>query len=115
MAGKRYRPLGKEPDRIFARGDAAAATAKRELVERVEREEEEIRALAVDPVFQSWLKRIVRQQGGVLVNAIRTEAGQAQGMTLYYIVADIARVEAGHQLVSEIVSEQFGKTKKGNS
>ena len=112
---KRYKNLGDEPDKIFARGEKAAEAAKRQLVEQVEREEEEISALAVNPVFKSWLKRIVRQQGGVLVNAIRTEAGQAQGMTLYYIVADLARVEAGHQLVSEIVSEQFGKTKKGNS
>ena len=112
---KRYKPLGDEPDKIFARGEKAGEEAKKRLVEQVEREEEEISALAVNSVFKSWLKRIVRQQGGVLVNAIRTEAGQAQGMTLYYIVADIARVEAGHQLVSEIVSEQFGKTKKGNS
>ena len=109
----RYKPLGKKPDEIFARGKAADEDAKRRLVAEVEREEEEIQTLAVDPIFKSWLKRIVRQQGGVLVNAIRTEAGQAQGMTLYYIVADIARVEAGHQLVSEIVSEQFGKPRKG--
>ena len=112
---RRYKNLGNEPDKIFARGEATTEESKKRLVEQVEREEEEIGALAVNPVFKSWLKRIVRQQGGVLVNAIRTEAGQAQGMTLYYIVADIARVEAGHQLVSEIVSEQFGKTKKGNS
>ena len=106
--GKRYKPMGDKPDRIFARGEKAVETAKKELVEKVEREEEEIQALAVNPVFKSWLRRIVRQQGGVLMNAIRTEAGQAQGMTLYYIVADIARVEAGQQLISEIVSEQFG-------
>lgn len=112
---KRYKNLGDQPDRIFARGENAAEAAKKELVARVEREEEEIQALSVNPVFRSWLKRIVRQQGGVLVNAIRTEAGQAQGMTLYCIVADIARVEAGHQLVSEIVSEQFAKTKKGSN
>ena len=113
--GRRYKPMGKEPDEIFARGEGAAKEREKALVAQVEREEEEIQSLAVDSVFRSWLKRIVRQQGGVLVNAIRTEAGQAQGMTLYYIVADIARVEAGQQLVSEIVSEQFGKTKKGNS
>ena len=109
---KRYKPMGNKPDAIFARGEKAAEAAKKELVEKVEREEEEINALAVNPIFKSWLKRIVRQQGGVLVNAIRTEAGQAQGMTLYYIVADLARVEAGHQLVSEIVSEQFGGPRK---
>ena len=111
---KRYKPLGKNPERIFARSNAAEEAVKKELVARVEREEEEINALAVDPVFKSWISRIVRQQGGVLVNAIRTEAGQAQGMTLYYIVADLARVEAGHRLVSEIVSEQFANPKKGN-
>ena len=112
---RRYKPLGKKPDEIFARGAAAEEAAKRQLVETVEREEEEIQALAVNPVFKSWLRRIVRQQGGVLVNAIRTEAGQAQGMTLYYIVADLARTEAGHRLVSEIVSEQFGSPKKGSN
>ena len=111
---KRYSPLGKEPDRIFARGDASAADAERELAERAGREEEEISTLAASPVFGSWLRRIVRQQGGVLVNAIRTEAGQAQGLSLYCILADIARTGKGQQLVSEIVSEQFGKTKKGN-
>ena len=111
----RYKPLGKRPDEIFARGEAVDEEAKKRLVEEVEREEEEINALADNPVFKSWLKRIIRQQGGVLVNAIRTEAGQAQGMTLYYIARDLARTDAGMQLVSEIVSEQFGKTKKGNS
>ena len=109
---KRYKPLGKEPDRIFAQaGKDAAADEK----ERRDAELKEIEALARSPIFKSWIRRTFRQNGGMFNDFLKTDAGQAQGMTLYYIARDLARTDAGMQLVSEIVSEQFGKTKKGNS
>ena len=115
MAGKRYKPMGKASDAIFARAGEAAKTAATEEKERRDTELKEIEALALSPVFKSWIRRTFRQNGGMFNDFLKTDAGQAQGMTLYYIARDLSRTDAGMQLVSEIVSEQFGKTKKGNS
>ena len=108
----RYKNLGEEPDKIFARGGKGVADEEKE--KRVT-ELEEIAVLAKHAAFKNWLKRVFRQNGGMFNDFLKTDAGQAQGMTLYYIARDLARTEEGMQLVSEIVSEQFGKTKKGNS
>ena len=115
MAGKRYKPMGKASDAIFARANQAAKDAAAEEKERRDTELKEIEALALSPVFNSWIRRTFRQNGGMFNDFLKTDAGQAQGMTLYFIARDLARTDAGMQLVSEIVSEQFGKTKKGNS
>ena len=112
---KRYKPMGKESDAIFARAGETAKTAATEEKERRDMELKEIEALALSPVFKSWIRRTFRQNGGMFNDFLKTDAGQAQGMTLYYIARDLSRTDAGMQLVSEIVSEQFGKTKKGNS
>ena len=112
---KRYKPMGKVPDAIFARANQAGKDAAVEEKERRDTELKEIEALALSPVFKSWIRRTFRQNGGMFNDFLKTDAGQAQGMTLYYIARDLARTDAGMQLVSEIVSEQFGKTKKGNS
>ena len=112
---KRYKPMGKASDAIFARANQAAKDAAAEEKERRDTELKEIEALALSPVFKSWIRRTFRQNGGMFNDFLKTDAGQAQGMTLYYIARDLARTDAGMQLVSEIVSEQFGKTKKGNS
>ena len=112
---RRYKPMGKVPDAIFARADQAVRSAAAEEKERRDTELKEIAALALSPVFKSWIRRTFRQNGGMFNDFLKTDAGQAQGMTLYYIARDLSRTDAGMQLVSEIVSEQFGKTKKGNS
>ena len=113
MAKNRYRPLGKEPDAIFARAAEAHKDAAAEEKERRDTELKEIEALALSPVFRSWVKRTFRQNGGMFNDFLKTDAGQAQGMTLYYIARDLSRTEAGLALVSEIVSEHFGKAEKG--
>ena len=110
----RYRPLGKEPDAIFARAGRAAGDAASEEKERRDTELKEISALALSPVFRSWLKRTFRSNGGMFNDFLKTDAGQAQGMTLYYIARDLSRTEEGAALVSEIVSDHFGQTKKGS-
>ena len=107
--------MGGEPDRIFARAEKGVAAAKKEREGALERELDEIEYLSGNPAFRSWFKRVIASQGGILMNAIRDEAGQAQGVAMFYIARDLARTDGGQQLVSEIVSEQFGKTKKGNS
>ena len=112
---RRYKPMGKEPDRIFARADKAIADAAAEEKERRDAELKEIEALALSPVFRSWVKRTFRQNGGMFNDFLKTDAGQAQGMTLYYIARDLSRTDAGKALVSEIVSEQFGKAEKGTN
>ena len=113
MSARRYRPLGKEPDAIFARGEAAEEEARAEAAERIAREEEEISSLAALPVFRSWLSRVFRANGGMMNSCLKTDAGQAQGMTLYLIARDLSRTEAGRGLVMEIVSEHFGTAGKG--
>ena len=110
---KRYKPMGKVPDAIFARANQAGKDAAAEEKERRDTELKEIEALALSPVFRSWVKRTFRQNGGMFNDFLKTDAGQAQGMTLYYIARDLSRTEAGLALVSEIVSEQFGKAEKG--
>ena len=115
MARNRYKPLGKEPNRIFARTDQAVKSAAVEEKERRDTELKEIAALALSPVFKSWIRRTFRQNGGMFNDFLKTDAGQAQGMTLYYIARDLSRTEEGMQLVEEIVSDQFGQTKKGQN
>ena len=115
MAKNRYRPLGKEPDAIFARAEQAHRDAAAEEKERRDAELKEIEALALSPVFKSWIRRTFRQNGGMFNDFLKTDAGQAQGMTLYYIARDLSRTDAGMALVSEIVSDQFGQTKKGSN
>ena len=110
---KRYKNLGEEPDKIFARGGAAVSERKKELEERAEKEQQEIGCLVANPIFVSWFKRIVRQQGGFMTSSIRDEAGQAQSLTLYYIAKDLARTEEGGELVAEIVREQLGSSRVG--
>ena len=115
MARNRYKPLGKEPDAIFARADRAEKDAAADRKERRDAELGEIEALSLSPVFKSWIRRMFRQNGGMFNDTLKTDAGQAQGMTLYYIARDLSRTDAGKELVSEIVSEHFGKAGKGNS
>ena len=115
MAKNRYRPLGKEPDAIFARAAEAHKDAAAEEKERRDTELKEIAALALSPVFKSWIRRTFRQNGGMFNDFLKTDAGQAQGMTLYYIARDLGRTDAGMKLVEEIVSDQFGQTKKGSN
>ena len=116
MKGRnRYKPLGKEPDAIFARAGKAAGDAAAEEKERRDAELKEISALALSPVFRSWLKRTFRSNGGMFNDFLKTDAGQAQGMTLYFIARDLSRTEEGAALVSEIVSDHFGQTKKGSN
>ena len=115
MARNRYKPLGKEPDRIFARTDQAVKSAAAEEKERRDTELKEIAALALSPVFKSWIRRTFRQNGGMFNDFLKTDAGQAQGMTLYYIARDLSRTDEGMKLVEEIVSDQFGQTKKGSN
>ena len=110
---KRYKPMGKKPDKIFAKLDQASEAARIEAEERLGKELEEIGVLANHAVFRSWLKRIVRKQGGILASAIRDEAGQAQSLTLYFIAKDLCRAEAGKTLVLEIVGDHFGEPQKG--
>ena len=112
---KRYKNLGNEPDKIFARANQAGKDAAAEEKERRDTELKEIEALALSPVFRSWLRRTFRQNGGMFNDFLKTDAGQAQGMTLYYIARDLARTPAGMKLVDEIVSDQFGQTKKGSN
>ena len=112
---KRYKNLGREPDRIFARANQAAKDAAAEEKERRDTELKEIEALALSPVFKSWIRRTFRQNGGMFNDFLKTDAGQAQGMTLYYIARDLGRTDAGMKLVEEIVSDQFGQTKKGSN
>ena len=115
MAGKRYKPMGKASDAIFARANQAAKDAAAEEKERRDTELKEIEALALSPVFKSWIRRTFRQNGGMFNDFLKTDAGQAQGMTLYYIARDLVRTDAGMKLVEEIVSDQFGQTKKGSN
>ena len=115
MAGKRYKPMGKASDAIFARANQAAKDAAAEEKERRDTELKEIEALALSPVFKSWIRRTFRQNGGMFNDFLKTDAGQAQGMTLYYIARDLGRTDAGMKLVEEIVSDQFGQTKKGSN
>ena len=110
---KRYKPMGKASDAIFARAGEAAKDAATEEKERRDTELKEIAALALSPVFRSWIKRTFRQNGGMFNDFLKTDAGQAQGMTLYFIARDLSRTDAGKDLVSEIVSEHFGKAEKG--
>ena len=112
---KRYKPMGKASDAIFARAGEAAKTAATEEKERRDTELKEIEALALSPVFKSWIRRTFRQNGGMFNDFLKTDAGQAQGMTLYYIARDLGRTDAGMKLVEEIVSDQFGQTKKGSN
>ena len=112
---RRYKPMGREPDAIFARADQAVKTAAAEEKERRDTELKEIEALALSPVFRSWIRRTFRQNGGMFNDFLKTDAGQAQGMTLYYIARDLGRTDAGMKLVEEIVSDQFGQTKKGSN
>ena len=107
--------MGKVPDAIFARAGEAAKTAAAEEKERRDTELKEIEALALSPVFKSWIRRTFRQNGGMFNDFLKTDAGQAQGMTLYYIARDLGRTDAGMKLVEEIVSDQFGQTKKGSN
>ena len=109
---RRYKPMGKESDAIFARAERTAAAEERE---RRDTELKEIEALALSPVFKSWIRRTFRQNGGMFNDFLKTDAGQAQGMTLYYIARDLGRTDAGMKLVEEIVSDQFGQTKKGSN
>ena len=109
---KRYKNLGNAPDKIFARAERTAAAEERE---RRDTELKEIEALALSPVFRSWIRRTFRQNGGMFNDFLKTDAGQAQGMTLYYIARDLSRTDAGMKLVGEIVSDQFGQTKKGSN
>ena len=115
MAGKRYKPMGKASDAIFARANQAAKDAAAEEKERRDTELKEIEALALSPVFKSWIRRTFRQNGGMFNDFLKTDAGQAQGMTLYYIARDLGRTDAGMKPVEEIVSDQFGQTKKGSN
>ena len=115
MAGKRYKPMGKASDAIFARANQAAKDAAAEEKERRDTELKEIEALALSPVFKSWIRRTFRQNGGMFNDFLKTDAGQAQGMTLYYIARDLSRTDEGMKLVEEIVSDQFGQTKKGSN
>ena len=110
---RRYKPMGREPDKIFARANQAGKDAAAEEKERRDTELKEIEALALSPVFKSWIRRTFRQNGGMFNDFLKTDAGQAQGMTLYYIARDLSRTDAGKALVSEIVSEHFGKAEKG--
>ena len=112
---KRYKPMGKASDAIFARAGEAAKTAATEEKERRDTELKEIEALALSPVFKSWIRRTFRQNGGMFNDFLKTDAGQAQGMTLYYIARDLSRTDEGMKLVEEIVSDQFGQTKKGSN
>ena len=112
---RRYKPMGKEPDRIFARANQAGKDAAADERERRDTELKEIEALALSPVFKSWIRRTFRQNGGMFNDFLKTDAGQAQGMTLYYIARDLGRTDAGMKLVEEIVSDQFGQTKKGSN
>ena len=112
---KRYKPMGKVPDAIFARANQADKDAATEEKERRDAELKEIEALALSPVFKSWIRRTFRQNGGMFNDFLKTDAGQAQGMTLYYIARDLGRTDAGMKLVEEIVSDQFGQTKKGSN
>ncbi len=115
MAGKRYKPMGKASDAIFARANQAAKDAAAEEKERRDTELKEIEALALSPVFKSWIRRTFRQNGGMFNDFLKTDAGQAQGMTLYYIARDLSRTEEGKRLVEEIVSDHFGQIKKGQN
>ena len=112
---KRYKPMGKVPDAIFARANQAGKDAAAEEKVRRDTELKEIEALALSPVFKSWIRRTFRQNGGMFNDFLKTDAGQAQGMTLYYIARDLGRTDAGMKLVEEIVSDQFGQTKKGSN
>ena len=112
---RRYRPMGNEPDKVFARAETAAKDAAAEEKERRDKELEEISALALSPVFRSWIRRTFRQNGGMFNDFLKTDAGQAQGMTLYYIARDLSRTEEGKGLVEEIVSDHFGQIKKGQN
>ena len=112
---RRYKPMGGEPDRIFARAEKGVAAAAAEERERRDRELEEIQILAKHAAFKGWIKRTFRSNGGMFNDFLKTDAGQAQGMTLYYIARDLSRTDAGKALVSEIVSEQFGKAEKGTN
>ena len=106
---KKYKNLGGEPDKIFARANQAGQSALAEEKERRDAELEEIETLAKHAVFKSWLRRTFRQNGGMFNDFLKTDAGQAQGMTLYYIARDLARTDAGLKLIEEIVGDQFGK------
>jgi len=108
---KRYKPLGNEPDRIFAQERPEVVP---EVRERLEEERKDIEVLSAHAAFKRWIKRTFREQGGMLNSCLKTDAGQAQGMALYCIARDLSRTDAGRQLVSEIVSEHFGTNKKGH-
>lgn len=110
---KRYKPLGKKPDEIFAKLDQVTEAAEVEAEERKDKELEEIQVLSRHAVFKSWLKRIVRTQGGILANAIKDDSAQAQSLTLYFIAKDLCRTATGKKLVLEIVGDQFGEPQKG--
>ena len=112
---RRYKPMGREPDTSVARATQAGKDAATEEKERRDAELKEIEALALSPVFKSWIRRTFRQNGGMFNDFLKTDAGQAQGMTLYYIARDLGRTDAGMKLVEEIVSDQFGQTKKGSN
>ena len=112
---RRYKPMGREPDKIFARANQAGKDAAAEEKERRDTELKEIEALALSPVFKSWIRRTFRQNGGMFNDFLKTDAGQAQGMTLYYIARDLSRTEEGKGLVEEIVSDHFGQIKKGQN
>jgi len=105
---RRYKPLGNEPDRIFARAQSSEPTTA-EVRERLEEEKRDIDVLANHAAFQRWIRRTFRAQGGMFNDCLKTDAGQAQGMALYCIARDLTRTDAGRQLVSQIVSEHFGK------
>lgn len=109
---RRYSPLGKKPDEIFAKLDCPLV-ASSESLERKDKELEEIHVLARHAVFKSWIRRIFKSQGGILASAIRDEAGQAQSLTLYFIARDLCRTESGKKLVLNIVGDHFGEPQKG--
>ena len=104
----RIAPLGHQTDEIFANTDSKAAKKIEELrLEKRKAELSDISVLCQSEVFKRWFKRTFNLHGGCFNNGLKTDAGQAHGMTLYSICADLARVDEGKEFVAEIMTEHF--------
>ena len=112
----RYSPMGRQTDEIFAEVDSKAAKRFKARQEEKERSElSDIKALCKSASFRRWFKRTFDLHGGMFNNGLKTDAGQAHGMTIYSMCADLSRAEEGKDFVSEIVSEHFMKLNKGEN
>ena len=108
--------MGKQTDEIFAEVDSKAAKRFKERQEEKERSElSDIKALCTSASFRRWFKRTFDLHGGMFNNGLKTDAGQAHGMTIYSMCADLSRSDEGKNFVSEIVCEHFMKLNKGEN